>query len=60
LNPAVEEELEQLRADIASKSVTIHAQAEEMAELYAALDQLKVYEVVCSPRRRGILTEHVH
>ncbi|KAG1688140.1 hypothetical protein DVH05_004010 [Phytophthora capsici] len=38
------DELEQLRAQLASKSVTIHAQAEEMAEIYAELDKLRVVE----------------
>ncbi|KAG7385330.1 hypothetical protein PHYPSEUDO_001632 [Phytophthora pseudosyringae] len=41
---ALYEELEQLRAQLASKSVTIHAQAEEMAAIYAELDELRVVE----------------
>ncbi|RLN69920.1 hypothetical protein BBP00_00000113 [Phytophthora kernoviae] len=41
---ALYEELEQLRVELASKSVTIHAQGEEIAELCADIDKLRVVE----------------
>ncbi|KAG2533039.1 hypothetical protein JM18_000128 [Phytophthora kernoviae] len=41
---ALYEELEQLRVELASKSMTIHAQREEIAELCADIDKLRVVE----------------
>ncbi|KAG6613670.1 Lysosomal thioesterase PPT2-B [Phytophthora cinnamomi] len=58
---ALYEELEQLRAELASKSVTIHAQADEMAELYADLDKLRVFEdqIVRKKHKIALLREQL-
>ncbi|KAE8914549.1 hypothetical protein PF005_g16667 [Phytophthora fragariae] len=58
---ALYEEIEQLRAEVASKSVTIHAQADEMAELYADLDKLKVCEdqIVRKKHKIALLREQL-
>ncbi|KAG3160006.1 hypothetical protein PC128_g21206 [Phytophthora cactorum] len=58
---ALYEELEQLRAQLASKSVTIHAQAEEMAEVYAELDKLTVVEdqIVRKKHKIALLREQL-
>ncbi|KAL4137226.1 hypothetical protein PRIC2_000748 [Phytophthora ramorum] len=60
-NPALYEEIEQLRAELASKAVTIHAQADEMAELYADLDKLRVFEdqIVRKKHKIALLREQL-
>lgn len=40
----MEEELARLRAENASKTVTIHSQADEINELYAELDRSRMYD----------------
>ncbi|ETM49491.1 hypothetical protein L914_06271 [Phytophthora nicotianae] len=58
---ALYEELEQLRAQVASKSVTIHAQAEEMTEVYTELDKLRVVEdqIVRKKHKIALLREQL-
>ncbi|KAG7395050.1 hypothetical protein PHYBOEH_004286 [Phytophthora boehmeriae] len=41
---ALHEEIERLRVELASKAVTIHAQGDEIAELYNDIDKLRVVE----------------
>lgn len=57
LDPALQEEIERLQVEVSSKTITIHAQADEINDLYAELDKLRVYAPVLLGMLRVKLTD---
>ncbi|TMW65875.1 hypothetical protein Poli38472_003640 [Pythium oligandrum] len=43
-DPALQEEIDQLKVELASKTMTIHSQVDEINELYAEIERLRVLE----------------
>ncbi|TYZ65760.1 hypothetical protein PybrP1_007590 [[Pythium] brassicae (nom. inval.)] len=52
--PALQEEVERLRIELSSKAVTIHAQADEVALLYAEIDTLRVVHDKLERKKRRV------
>lgn len=43
IDPALQQEIERLKVDLSSKQITLQTQAEEINELYAELEALRMY-----------------
>jgi hypothetical protein len=42
VDPALQDEIDQLKVELASRDLTVHSQADELHELYSEIERLRV------------------